>query len=87
MQRAERIPHPMPMLPTTQIYEITPRRAFKEYVACAGKGMTNLTATPWFNQGASINRKWYRVWGENVTKQQLFKRKLEGLVAQEVKDI
>ena len=87
MQRAERIPHPMPMLPTTQIYEITPKRAFKEYVECAGKGMKNLTAKPWFDQGATIHRKWYSVWGEDVNDRQVFKRRLEGIIAQEVKDI
>ena len=64
--------------------ELTSEKAWDEYVRHAGGGNQRLVARPNFNKGTEIQCKFYKVWGENISNRQLFKRKLEGTIEQEV---
>ena len=81
----DRLPHQPPDGMKAGIpYEITASYAEEQYIDAAGKGMTNLVAKPNFAKGAHIKRRWYRIWGTDYTGKELFKLRLEGVIAKEV---
>lgn len=58
--------------------EITAKTALEMYKHEAGPGFLNLKAVPNFHKGTSIIAPFYRVWGEEITDAECFRRKLEG---------
>jgi len=60
------------------VNETTPKTALELYKENAGSGFFNLKAVPNFQKGILIHGHFYRLWGEEVTDAECFRRKLEG---------
>ena len=65
-------------------YEISRKYAKVLYEHCFKKGELNLKAIPAFNKGEKISRSHYTIWGENISKKELFRRRLAGEVEKDV---
>ncbi|MCK5615411.1 hypothetical protein KAR91_76820 [Candidatus Pacearchaeota archaeon] len=68
--------------------EITKKRAFNMYKERAGKGNLNLIAIPNFNKGLTvfIRQGTIRLWGERISEEECFRRRLIGSLHPEVQD-
>lgn len=64
--------------------EVTSDFAFSIYLDHAGKGMRYLVAHPNHNKGVKIYRNNLCLWGENISNRELFRRRLQGKLANEV---
>ena len=69
-----------------ETHEITRRYARTLYEQSFKKGELNLKAIPKFNKGERVAGSMFAIWGENISNRELFKRRLNGTVAQKVID-
>jgi len=69
-------------------FEITRERAFNMYKERAGSGNLNLIAIPNFNKGKEvvIRRGSVRLWGEDISEQECFRRRLVGSLHTDVQE-
>ncbi len=67
-----------------ETYEITSKYAKVLYEHGFKKGELNLRAMPAYRKGEKLSRSYYTIWGENISKKELFRRRLAGEVAKEV---
>ena len=71
-----------------QDYQISKERAYNMYKDKAGSGKLNLVAIPNFNKGAEImiRRGTIKLWGEDISEQECFRRRLIGSLHTDVLD-
>ena len=69
-------------------YEVSKELALGWYKSNAGRGNLNLLAIPNFNKGVSvtIRRGTVRLWGEDVSDSECFRRRLEGILHTDIID-
>lgn len=69
-------------------FEIPKDLAFRIYKSHAGPGKLNLKAIPNYNKGTEIiiRRGTVRVWGENISDSECFRRRLEGTLHVDIVD-
>lgn len=81
-------PAPAPELISTKDFEVTRELAQKWYKQHAGPGKLNLIAIPNFNKGTEIifRRGTVRLWGEDISESECFRRRLEGTLHVEIVD-
>ena len=73
------------------VHEVTPKRALAMYRAAIGSkkvanvgSMENLLVQPAYRKGEKHQWGFYEVWGENISKREVFKRRLNGEVAKDI---
>ena len=69
-------------------FEVTKELALHWYTLHAGEGNLNLKAIPNFNKGTEIliRRGTVRLWGEDVSGSECFRRRLEGTLHADIVD-
>ena len=63
---------------SNQVYEITSRYALELYKELSKPGQYNLVAVPNHKKGTLVKGKTFSVWGELMTPEERFKRRLNG---------
>lgn len=69
-------------------FEVTKDLALRWYALHAGSGKLNLVGKPNFNKGTEIifRQGTVRLWGEDVSDRECFRRRLEGTLHAEIVD-
>lgn len=69
---------------SNQVYEITSRYALELYKGLSKPGQYNLVAVPNHKKGTLVKGKTFSVWGELMTPEERFKRRLNGTLGTKV---
>lgn len=66
------------------VYEVTNKYALELYKGLSNAGQYNLVAVPNHKKGTLVVGKAFRVWGEIITPEECFNRRLKGNLANKV---